>query len=77
MMMGTVMRCHARESTKHFVSECPHREDVQSANLAVHLTLIPGSASEQQHVLTKTLNKGILDTACTKTVAGQAWVDEY
>ena len=75
---GTVMRCHVCESTKHFVSECPHCEDVQSENLAVHLTLITGSASEQQHVLlTKTLNKGILDTACTKTVAGQAWVDEY
>ena len=74
---GVVMRCHECDSTRHFVFDCPHRR-VENANIAVHLTLLTGSTTEEQHaLLKKTLGKGILDTACTKTVAGQTWIDEY
>ena len=74
---GVVMRCHECDSTKHFVNECPHRR-VENANVSVHLTLLTGSTSKEQlALLKKTLGKGILDTACTKTVAGVSWINEY
>ena len=74
---GTVMRCHECESTKHFVSECPHRK-VENANMTIHLTLVAGAGgSEQDRNLVDTLGRGILDSGCTKTVAGSDWMDEY
>ena len=74
---GTVMRCHECESTRHFVNDCPDRK-VEEANLTVHLTLVAGSASKEQEVmLVESLARGILDSACTKTVAGQTWIEEY
>ena len=77
---GSIMRCHECESTKHFVSDCPHRqvEKVESANVTVHLTLVAGTTSEgHEENLVDTLGKGILDTACTKSVAGEVWMKEF
>ena len=46
--------------------------------MTVHITLIAGSASEEQEVmLVESLARGILDSACTKTVAGKTWMDEF
>ena len=46
--------------------------------MANHVTLIAGSASKEQDVMLKeSLARGILDSACTKTVAGKIWTDEY
>ena len=71
------MRCHECESTKHFVSDCPHRQ-VESANVTVHLSLVAGTASDgHENNLVDTLGKGILDTACTKSVAGEVWMKEF
>jgi hypothetical protein len=83
------MRCHECESTRHFVRECPYRKEegdkkvedvkkVEDTKMTVHLTLITGSACEEQEaMLVETLARGILDTACTKTVAGRTWTEEY
>ena len=68
------MRCHECESTKHFVADCPHRQ-VESANMTVHLTLVAGASGKIS--LGDTLGKGILDSACTKSVAGELWVKEF
>ena len=71
------MRCHECDSTRHFVNECPHRR-VEDAKMTIHLTLIAGSASKDQEVmLLDSLGRGILDSACTKTVAGKTWIDEF
>ena len=74
---GNVMRCHECDSTKHFVSDCPHRK-IEDAKVTIHLTLVAGAGhAEQQTMVAETLGNGILDSACTKTVAGSTWVDEY
>ena len=74
---GNVMRCHECNSTQHFVENCPNRR-VEEANMTVHITLIAGSASKEQEVmLVESLARGILDSACTKTVAGKTWMDEF
>ena len=45
--------------------------------MAIHVTLIAGSATEQDVTLKESLARGILDSACTKTLAGKIWTDEY
>ena len=77
---GNIMRCFECESTKHLVNECPHRkgEKVEEANLTVHLTLISATErSGRSQNMMDTLGRAILDTACTKTVAGKQWMNEY
>ena len=71
------MRCHECDSTRHFVNKCPHRR-VEDAKMTIHLTLIAGSASKDQEVmLVDSFARGILDSACTKTVAGKTWIEEF
>ena len=44
----------------------------------VHVTLLTGDAnSYQEEMVAETLGKGILDNACTKTVAGTSWLDQF
>ena len=51
---------------------------VKNAKMVIHLTLIAGSASKEHDVMLKeSLARGILDSACTKTVAGKICTDEY
>ena len=74
---GSVMRCYNCELIKHFASACPHRK-VEESNLTVHVTLLTGETnSHQKEMVAETLGKGILDSACTKTVAGTSWLDQF
>ena len=74
---GNIMQCHECDSTKHFLNDCPHRH-VEGAEMAIHVTLIAGSVSKEQDVMLKeSLARGILDSACTRRVAGKIWTDEY
>ena len=67
------MRCHNFESIKH----CPHRK-VEESNLTVHVTLLTGETnSHQKEMVAETIGKGILDSACTKTVAGTSLLDRF
>ena len=71
---GNIMGCHECDCTKHFLNDCPHRH-VEGAKMAIHVTLI--ESKEQDVMLKESLARGILDSACTKTVAGKIWTDEY
>lgn len=74
---GNIMRCHICESTRHFSSRCPHRR-TEEANITVNITLLAGKGEEEQCCLmTECIGYGVLDSACTKTVAGKVWMDEY
>ncbi len=75
---GKVMRCHVCDSTRHFAMNCQHRQQQQDVKMSIHLTLVAGNGSiMQKDMLCDTLGKGILDSACTKTVAGVAWINEF
>ena len=69
-------KCHNCQSTKHLIADCPHKV-VEDANVTVHLTLVAGQADQQHVLLSNNVCKGILDSGCTKTVAGSAWLEEY
>ena len=75
---GKIMRCHECDSKMHFASKCPHRQkgkgnqsDQQNA-CEVHLTLFAGTSNERQNILVESFGKGIIDSGCSKTVAGEA-----
>ena len=74
-----MLRCFECDSTKHLVSSCPHRSDksVSDTN-QVHITLFASSPDDRQYCLIgETLSRGVLDSGCTKTVAGEFWMNEY
>ena len=59
---------------------CPHKDQQkkQEANMTVHVMLLIGKKdSGISGMLGESLGKGILDSACTKTVAGMNWLNEY
>ena len=72
-------RCYRCQSEEHFVRECPLAEvteevhAVEEANVNVHITL----HLSQQRLNVEALGKGLLDSGCSKTVAGQVWYEEY
>ena len=75
---GTVLGCHCCDSTMHFIADCPHKK-VEEGNMTVHITLVAGEMHEgkQSMMVSETVGKGILDSACTKNVAGAVWLEEY
>ena len=75
----TQFRCFECDSTKHWANQCPHRqqrkEDVQ---MNVHVTLLNTKMESQKgSLLNETFGKGLLDSGCSKTVAGAVWVEEF
>ena len=46
--------------------------------MTVHVTLMTGKGEEKQgKVMSESIGMGILDSACTKTVAGAIWMQEF
>ena len=71
------MRCHECDSTKYFASSCPHRK-VEETNMTLHITLVTRKAdSWTGSMLVESLGKGVLDSACVKTISSEEWMNEY
>ena len=73
------MRCFACQSTMHSVADCPHRKDYDESPVNnVHITLLNSKPDlVQRNLVAKTLGKGLLDSGCSKTVAGEVWLQGY
>ena len=77
---GNILRCFKCGSDKHFARQCKadsHYEGMQSSkpekiNITLNVSQIPLNA-----LLSETLGMGVLDTGCTKTVAGEEWMEAY
>ena len=77
-LSGGRLRCFRCQSEDHFVRDCPvpateEVHNVEEANLSVHITL----HSSQSSLQVEALGKGLLDSGCSRTVAGRIWYDEY
>ena len=84
---GHISRCVICDSKMHWASQCPHAQN----NTAVHITEeIDNELCEQVELvlITEELDKhkifvaeasksAVLDTACTKTVAGVTWFNNF
>ena len=63
---------------KHFGARCPHRKSTEEAQMVTNTTLLAGKGdAEQCYLMPESLGYSVLDTTCTKTVAGTEWVNEY
>ena len=82
------MRCYECDSTMHLIKDCPHRQErdthrqsrdkTEHAHVTMQFALITGMESkEQDAMLFEGLARAIVDSGCTKTVAGATWVEEY
>ena len=72
---GKRPRCYKCNSEDHFIRNCPVEEanHVEEANTSVHITL----HLSQRSLKVEALGKGLLDSGCSRTVAGRVWYDEY
>ena len=75
---GGSKRCFRCQSEDHMVRDCPippveEVHTVEEANLSVHITL----HLSQSNLQVEALGKGLLDSGCSRTVAGRIWYDEY
>ncbi|XP_039900576.1 uncharacterized protein LOC120741662 [Simochromis diagramma] len=81
---GKRTRCAICQSTYHWAKDCPHRngdqvkltEDgkVEECNITLYTK---ASMTDSEIFLTEALGSAIIDTACTRTVCGQKWLDSY
>ena len=75
---GNTMRCFTCESTMHFKKDCPHaKKPAQSATGEQAMRVKDYSEEDKQVFMCEAVNSAVLDSACTKTVTGQAWLDTY
>ena len=84
---GTPRKCFHCQSTNHLSYTCPQKwgDNVQEerrrseeANMTVNITLYSGEGvAEQCLLMAESIGFGILDSACTKTVAGEQWINEF
>ena len=74
-------KCFSCGSSKHFIAHCPEKSSSSRDNqYQIHLTLIgsgKNSNSGKPSLLPQAFGMAILDSGCTKTVAGRVWMEEY
>lgn len=79
---GKRTKCAICQSTYHWAKDCPHRrnevkltedENVEECNITLYTKVV----TDSQIFLTESLGSAIIDTACTRTVCGEKWLDSY
>lgn len=82
---GRRSKCAICQSTFHWAKDCPHREEnvkitedktgeVEECNITLYTKESPTDA---EIFMTECFGSAIIDTACTRTVCGQEWLDNY
>ena len=69
-------KCFFCGSTQHKIFNCPEKKKQQQEE--VHIVLLAGNPGERQKtLLSESFGKGVLDSACSRTVCGKKWMKEY
>ncbi|XP_061906336.1 uncharacterized protein LOC133659674 [Entelurus aequoreus] len=81
---GKRSRCAVCQSTFHWAKDCPYKKNEQvrlteDENVEeVNITLLTNDPmSDAEIFITESLGSAIIDTACTRTVCGEKWLDSY
>ncbi|XP_071118367.1 uncharacterized protein [Haliotis cracherodii] len=79
---GRPLRCKVCESVYHFIKDCPdsyeNMEKRKFQDKQEEFVLFTGNKGEELQVLVnESLNSAVLDSACSSTVAGEAWMNCY
>ena len=70
------MKCNTCESTMHFRRNCPHTEQ-EYADGTEQAYKIEISQKDKEVFMLETIHSAVLDSACSKTVAGEQWKELY
>lgn len=83
---GRRSKCAVCQSKFHWAKDCPHRgeqvklteesntNDTEECNITLYTKELP---TEAEIFMTECFGPAIIDTACTRTVCGQEWLDDY
>ena len=71
---GKVLRCFKCGSPSHFARNCD--QDSGSGTQDIHIVLL-NALPALSSLVAESLGMGLLDSACTRTVTGQAWFDAF
>ena len=90
---GNFTICRRCRSIYHWISDCPHNNTVNanrenSSNcfysrneediyIALLQSCIPNSSDQITGLVAETLCHGVIDSGCSKTVAGKHWLEDY
>ncbi|XP_034552315.1 uncharacterized protein LOC117821880 isoform X2 [Notolabrus celidotus] len=84
---GRRTRCAVCQSTYHWAKDCPHKneqvkltEDERMTNVVeeCNITLLSkDSLSDTEIFMVESLGSAVIDTACTRTVCGEKWLNDY
>ena len=79
---GQILRCAACDSVRHLLAECPHSyENMNALEVEVEEDqpcLFTGRDAGEMIVLsTEAQNCAVLDSACSSTVCGRNWLENY
>ena len=77
-MMAKVLRCFNCHSTKHLSNKCPYPRGNDSHTQDIHIILFNAKPDKAMSALIKeTLGMAVLDSACTKAVTGETWLNLF
>ena len=81
---GNRTKCAICGSVFHWVKDCPHKEDVHEAvcenqeeTRDCNITLLVRDVDPSEVLMCEAFSTAVVDTACTKTVCGQQWLNNY
>jgi transposase InsO family protein len=80
---GSPLRCKSCDSIRHLLADCPDSyENMRKAETSEpkpeKAALFTGNVeSEMQALTSETMQSAVLDSACSSTVAGEAWMQCY
>ena len=84
--LGRRTKCMICQSVFHWAKDCQHRldpaavrvtEDACTKEEECNLTLFTKHKQHNEIFMTESFGCAVIDTACTRTVCGQKWLDNY
>ena len=79
---GKVLKCFRCGSTKHFAKHCDKIDDEYGdekkgkKKTSVYVTLLT-NYQKMNKLLRESLGMAVMDTGCSKSLAGEVWLEEY
>ena len=85
---GQISRCAICDSKMHWAKQCPHQSKNNLTNLVdvsdskddfenIQIILMTLKTNNNEIFVNEMLCSGVIDTVCSKTVAGKEWFDNY
>ena len=85
---GKISKCIICQSIMHWAGKCPHRNesvnisqennsDSENTDEEINIVLFTENESNNEIFVAEALKLAVIDIACSKTVAGEDWYNDY